>query len=72
MSEHHVGVDLAKGKDSTVLIAGESSKNRYLIGDLVKCWACNGRGYTESENHPDCPACSGYGYIQNKEEQPNE
>lgn len=57
MSDNHVGIDLANGKDTTVLIKG----NRYLIGELIKCWACNGRGYTESENHPDCPVCSGYG-----------
>lgn len=41
----------------------------YLSGKVEKCYACNGRGYTLSENHPDCPMCSGTGYIKlDKEE----
>jgi len=35
----------------------------YLTGDVEKCYGCNGRGYTESENHPECPMCSGAGYL---------
>jgi len=37
---------------------------RYLTGDVVKCSGCNGRGYTGSENHPECPMCSGNGYVK--------
>lgn len=43
-------------------------KEHYLTGDIEKCWACNGRGYTISENHPQCPVCSGAGYIEVDEE----
>lgn len=42
-----------------------------LSGELEKCYGCNGRGYTGSENHPDCPMCNGNGYVQVKEEQTN-
>lgn len=33
-----------------------------------KCYGCNGRGYTGSENHPECPLCSGTGYLKVSEE----
>lgn len=36
----------------------------YLTGKVEKCESCNGRGYTESEGHPDCPMCNGCGYIE--------
>ncbi|EJW14433.1 hypothetical protein M5X00_29885 [Paenibacillus alvei] len=39
----------------------------YLSGEVEKCSSCNGRGYTSSENHPDCPVCSGAGYVEVKE-----
>ncbi len=35
-----------------------------LSGEIEKCYGCNGRGYTESENHPDCPICSGVEYVK--------
>ncbi|MEJ3717087.1 hypothetical protein WGM54_03605 [Paenibacillus polymyxa] len=41
-----------------------SEHTHVLAGNIEKCSACNGRGYTESENHPDCPRCSGAGYVE--------
>jgi len=41
---------------------------KHLIGNLIKCHGCNGRGYTESENHPNCPLCSGNGYLKESDE----
>ncbi|MBY0024527.1 hypothetical protein H7K28_15055 [Paenibacillus polymyxa] len=41
-----------------------SERTHVLVGNIEKSSACNGRGYTESENHPDCPRCSGAGYVE--------
>lgn len=49
-----------------------SSGIYYLTGEIEKCSSCNGRGYTESENHPTCPTCCGAGHVIIEKEQPNE
>ncbi|MFB5758937.1 hypothetical protein [Paenibacillus medicaginis] len=44
----------------------ENMKERMyvIVGEVEKCYGCNGRGYTESENHPECPMCSGAEYVK--------
>jgi DnaJ-class molecular chaperone len=39
-----------------------------ISGSVEKCWACKGRGYSGSENHPECVVCSGYGWLPKGEE----
>lgn len=46
----------------------QDKEPHYLYGKTEKCYGCNGRGYTSSENHPECPLCSGSGYLEVSEE----